>query len=222
MLIERSAETDRLLAEGKQAIEGRRLGAALHALRGAAEAGRALNAERSRVFAALLENADTLVAIDWRVAESLLNLAEGLDAQLHAPADLWKPIQREKCEADVKTLLAEVARLQSADNLPRVRGRLIEALHRYPKERRLQEGLESIDATLAAQQLQEEREGCLARITALKNELEHAGDPTRVNELRGPCDGIVAAHLSDARVAAIWSDVSEQAAPLDAALAAPA
>ena len=80
----------------------------------------------------------------------MLSLAEGLDAHWRAPAQIWQPIERELCEEYVRNVLADVSRSEPVENLPRFRGRLVHALHRYPGEPRLQKRLQLIDRALEA------------------------------------------------------------------------
>ena len=146
----RSTHVDQLLTEARTALEARRLGAALNAFRRAADAGRTSEGLRRRVFDGLVEGAHTVTGTDWRLAESMLRLAEGLDVRLRAPDQIWQPIQRELCEEYVQNVLGDISGMETADNLPRFRGRLLHALHRYPGEPRLAERLKSIDRALEA------------------------------------------------------------------------
>ena len=146
----RSADVDQLLTEAGRALDGRHLGMALNAFRRAADASIGSEGLRRRVFDRLLDGAGSVTGTDWRLAESMLSLAEGLGTHWRAPAKIWQPIERELCEEYVKSVLAEVSRSEPIENLPRFRGRLMHALHRYPGEPRLQKRLQLIDLALEA------------------------------------------------------------------------
>jgi len=146
----RSADVDQLLTEAGRALDARRLGMALNAFRQAADASIGSEGLRRRVFDRLLDGAGSVTGTDWRLAESMLSLAEGLNTHWRAPAQIWQPIERELCEEYVTRVLAEVSRSEPVENLPRFRGRLVHALHRYPGEPRLQKRLQLIDRALEA------------------------------------------------------------------------
>ena len=146
----RSADVDQLLTEAGRALDGRHLGLALNAFRRAAGASIGSEGLRRRVFDRLLDGAGSVTGTDWRLAESMLSLAEGLDTHWRAPAKIWQPIERELCEEYVRNVLADVSRSEPIENLPRFRGRLVHALHRYPGEPRLQQRLQLIDLALEA------------------------------------------------------------------------
>ncbi len=146
----RSADVDQLLTEAERALDARRLGMALNAFRRAADVSLGSEGLRRRVFDKILDGAGAITGTDWRLAESMLSLAEGLDAHWRAPAHIWQPIERELCEEYVSNVLAEVSRSEPVENLPRFRGRLVHALHRYPGEPRLQKRLQLIDRALEA------------------------------------------------------------------------
>jgi hypothetical protein len=146
----RSADVDQLLTEAGRALDARRLGLALNAFRRAAGASLGSENLRRRVFDKILDGAEAVTVADWRLAESMLSLAEGLDTHWRAPAQIWQPIERELCEEYVSNVLAEVSRSDPIENLPRFRGRLVHALHRYPGEPRLQKRLQLIDRALEA------------------------------------------------------------------------
>jgi hypothetical protein len=146
----RSASVDQLLKEAGTALDAQRLGRALNAFRQAADASLGSEALRRRVFDRILDGAGAVTGTDWRLAESMLSLAEGLNVHWRAPAHIWQPIERELCEEYVRNVLADVSRSEPIENLPRFRGRLIHALHRYPGEPRLQKRLQLIDRALEA------------------------------------------------------------------------
>jgi hypothetical protein len=146
----RSADVDQLLTEAGRALDARRLGFALNAFRRAADASLGSEDLRRRVFDKILDGAGAVTGTDWRLAESMLSLAEGLDVHWRAPAQIWQPIERELCEEYVRNVLADVSRPEPVENLPRFRGRLVHALHRYPGEPRLQKRLQLIDRALEA------------------------------------------------------------------------
>jgi len=123
---------------------------ALNAFRRAADASIGSEGLRRRVFDRLLDGAGSVTGTDWRLAESMLSLAEGLDTHWRAPAQIWQPIERQLCEEYVTSVLADVSRSEPVENLPRFRGRLVHALHRYPGEPRLQKRLQLIDRALEA------------------------------------------------------------------------
>ncbi len=146
----KSADVDQLLTEAGRALDAQRLGLALNTFRRAAEASLGSEDLRRRVFDKILDGAGAVTGTDWRLAESMLSLAEGLDAHWRAPAQIWQPIERELCEEYVRNVLADVSRSEPIENLPRFRGRLVHALHRYPGEPRLQKRLQLIDRALEA------------------------------------------------------------------------
>jgi hypothetical protein len=144
----RSANVDQLLKEAGRALEARRLGMALNAFRRAADASLGSEGLRRRVFDRLLDGAGAVTGADWRLAESMLSLAEGLNTNWRAPAQIWQPIERELSEEYIRSVLADGVRSEALENLPQFRGRVVYALHRYPGEPRLQKRLELIDRAL--------------------------------------------------------------------------
>ena len=144
----RSANVDRLLTQAAKAIESRRLGLAFHAYRQAADLSIGSEVLRRRVFDQLVDGAGTVTGDDWRMAESLLRLAEGLHVGRHAPAEIWQPIERQLSEEYIRNVLADANRSESIENLQQLRGRLVHALHRYPSEPRLAKRLELVDHAL--------------------------------------------------------------------------
>jgi hypothetical protein len=91
----RSADVDQLLTEAGRALDVRRFGLALNAFRRAADASLGSESLRCRVFDRLLDGAGAVTGTDWRLAKSMLSLAEGFDAHWRAPAQIWQPIERE-------------------------------------------------------------------------------------------------------------------------------
>ncbi len=146
----RSAQVDQLLTEAKRALEMRRSGLALNAFRRATDLSLGSEELRRRVFDKLLYGAVIVTGTDWRVAESMLSLAEGLNVNWRAPAEIWEPIERELCEEYIRNVLADVNRSEPIENLARFRGRLVYALHRYPGDPRLAKRLQSIERALEA------------------------------------------------------------------------
>jgi hypothetical protein len=146
----RSANVDRLLTQAAKAIESRRLGLAFHAYRQAADLSVGSEVLRRRVFDQLVDGAGTVTGDDWRMAESLLRLAEGLHVGRHAPAEIWQPIERQLSEEYIRNVLADANRSESIENLQQLRGRLVYALHRYPAEQRLTSRLQLVDRALEA------------------------------------------------------------------------
>ncbi len=144
----RSASVDRLLTQAVKAIESRRLGLAFHAFRQAADFSIGSDVLRRRVFDQLVDGAGIVAGDDWRMAESLLRLAEGLHVGRHAPAEIWQPIERQLSEEYIRNLLADANRSESIENLQQLRGRLVYALHRYPGEPRLTNRLQLVDRAL--------------------------------------------------------------------------
>ena len=146
----RSAQVDQLLTEAKKALEIGRSGLALNAFRRAADLSLGSEELRRRVFDKLLYGAVIATGTDWRVAESMLRLAEGLNVNWRAPAEIWEPIERELCEEYIRNVLADVNRSEPIENLARFRGRLVYALYRYPGDPRLAKRLQSIERALEA------------------------------------------------------------------------
>jgi hypothetical protein len=146
----RSAQVDQLLTEAKRALEMRRSGLALNAFLRATDLSLGSEELRRRVFDKLLYGAVIVTGTDWRVAESMLSLAEGLNVNWRAPTEIWEPIERELCEEYIRNVLADVNRSEPIENLAGFRGRLLYALHRYPGDPRLAKRLQSIERALEA------------------------------------------------------------------------
>lgn len=121
----RSASVDRLLTQAAKAIESRRLGLAFHAFRQAADFSVGSDVLRRRVFDQLVDGAGIVADDDFRMAESLLRLAEGLHVGRHAPAEIWQPIERQLSEEHIRNLLAEANRSESIENLQQLRGPIV-------------------------------------------------------------------------------------------------
>jgi eukaryotic-like serine/threonine-protein kinase len=197
--VERSAESQRLMAEGQDLCAKQKPAEGIRLLRQAYELDENNSLARAVLANTLIEQAQAQVESDWREAEKISKEALDLNPSHPMAKTLRTLILDQKREAFVGESVSQARKLQTSGDLSSALSRVEEALSSYPREMRLIQIRDAVQRDLQTQRRQTRRRD-LEELRRLESEADAASDPDTKQTLGSKARALADKYIEDEEV----------------------
>jgi serine/threonine protein kinase/cytochrome c-type biogenesis protein CcmH/NrfG len=172
--IERSSEAQQWLAEGQRLCTERHFSEGLEALKKAEERDGKNPVIRQALLIALLEQARSVLAQNWRTADPLIQHALDLDPNHPVAKNLRGLVDDYKNQELIEELVCDARELQAAGDIETALGKVEEGLATHPNDPRLTQLRNTLRNALPEPRRREMREQYLRELKALVGVIDQA------------------------------------------------
>ena len=208
--IERSAEAQKWLAQGQKLCGDGQFGPGLDALKKAEELDGKNPLIRGALLSALLEQARSILAMDWRAAEPLIQHALNLDGNHTVAKSLRSLVDDYKRQQAVEELVCQARELQAAGEIESALEKTEQGLALFPHDFRLAQLRTTLRNALPESSRREMRERYLQELKALVSVIDQTSDAAQTLILLEQSRALAQRYPDDADFQAIAAGIESR------------